>query len=325
MRYVVFGAGAIGGVVGARLVQGGHQVVLVARGAHLEAIVAHGLRVDAPSGSDVVTVHAVGHPADISWRDDDVVLLSVKSQDTPPALHSLVASGIAPSAAVVCLQNGVANEREASRRFANVYGATVMCPSAHLQPGVVATYSAPLTGALDIGRFPSGVDAVATTLCDALGDATFSARPVADVQRWKYRKLLGNLTNAVEAVCGPAERRGPLGMMATEEGERVLAAAGIDVATVAEDRARRDGVVAEQPIAGVARSGGSSWQSLQRRTGTVETPYLNGEIVMLGRMAGVATPVNALLVRLADALAAGRAAPGSISRNRFMALLPADP
>ena len=52
MRFVVYGAGAIGGVIGARLHQHGHEVVLIARGAHLEAIRARGLRIESADAAE---------------------------------------------------------------------------------------------------------------------------------------------------------------------------------------------------------------------------------------------------------------------------------
>ncbi len=60
------------------------------------------------------------------------------------------------------------------------------------------------------------------------------------------------------------------------------------------------------------RGGGSTWQSLRRRTGDVETDYFNGEISMLGRRLGVPTPANDLLRDLAWRMAADRAEPGSV-------------
>ena len=61
---------------------------------------------------------------------------------------------------------------------------------------------------------------------------------------------------------------------------------------------------------GAARSGGSSWQSLTRQTGTIEADFLNGEIVLLGRIYGVPTPVNETLQRLANQAARARKPPG---------------
>jgi 2-dehydropantoate 2-reductase len=77
-----------------------------------------------------------------------------------------------------------------------------------------------------------------------------------------------------------------------------------------------------RPIRGLPRAGGSSWQSLTRGTGSIETDYLNGEIVLLGRLHGVPTPVNALLCRLANEMAAARRAPGGLSPEAFLAQLP---
>jgi 2-dehydropantoate 2-reductase len=61
-----------------------------------------------------------------------------------------------------------------------------------------------------------------------------------------------------------------------------------------------------------SRGGGSTWQSLRRRTGDVETDFFNGEISMLGRRVGVPTPVNDLLREVSWRMAADRAEPGSV-------------
>ena len=71
MKYVVYGAGAIGGVLAAGMHTAGDDVVAVARGAHLDAIQADGLRVDTPEGSSVVPVRAVGHPREIEWTAEE--------------------------------------------------------------------------------------------------------------------------------------------------------------------------------------------------------------------------------------------------------------
>src|SRR6266568_2311771 len=121
MRFVVYGAGAVGGVVGARLHEHGHAVVLVARGRHLSAIRDAGLRIESPEGAATHLVPAVEHPSEIEFSEQDVVLLAVKSQDTGAALGALAAA--APrEVAVACTQNGVENERASLRRFSHVYG-----------------------------------------------------------------------------------------------------------------------------------------------------------------------------------------------------------
>ncbi len=323
VRFVVYGAGAIGAVVGGRLFQHGHEVVLITRGAHHDAMRAHGLKLQDPTDEVTLPVPVVDHPGKVRWRVSDVVLVAVKSQHTPEALAAL-ASVAPPGLAVVCLQNGVRNEREALRRFGNVYGVPVACPAAHLEPGVVLAYSTPVTGIVDVGRFPAGADNTAAAAAAAFAAATFDAHVITDVTRWKWRKLVTNLGNAIEAVCGPRARRGPIGERAAAEGEACLATAGIDAATVEEDRARRGNLLQVQPIAGRSRQGGSSWQSLARGARSIETDYLNGEVVLLGRLHGVATPVNVLLQQLANRLAITGARPGSISPEEFNAMLTPD-
>lgn len=317
-RFVVYGAGAIGGVVGGRLFEAGHKVVLIARGAHRDAISRQGLRVESPDRQVTLPIPAVSHPGAVGLNDDDIVLLAMKSQDTAEAVRALAAAAPA-STPVVCMQNGIDNERTALRRFDRVYGISVMCPALHLEPGVVQAFSAPVTGIMDIGRYPAGVDEVGARVSEALRGATFSSEAQPDIARWKAAKLLLNLGNAVEAVCGPAARQSEIGDLARAEGEAALTAAGIEFASVEEDRARRGDLLRLARIDGQRRPGGSSWQSLARGVGSIETDYLNGEIVMLGRLHGVPAPVNALLVQLANQLAAEGAAPGSVTPEAFLA------
>jgi 2-dehydropantoate 2-reductase len=93
----------------------------------------------------------------------------------------------------------------------------------------------------------------------------------------------------------------------------VLQAAGVDVASEEEEQARRAGLVSMRPIGGERRRGGSTWQSLERGTGASEADQLNGEIVFLGRLYGVPTPVNELLQRVGNDLARSYATPGTLS------------
>ena len=320
MRFLVYGAGAVGGVVGGRLFQHGHDVVLLARGSHYERLRADGLLLRDPAGEQALSVPVARGPDEIDWRDRDVVLVTVKSQHSLEALTALAA--VAPRAVpVVCLQNGVRNEEEALRRFANVYGVSVGCPCTHLEPGVVEVYSPQVTGILDVGRYPGGVDGTAEGIARAFQASTFDSRPIGDLARWKWRKLVTNLGNAIEAVCGPPAREGPIGALAAREGEACLAAAGIEAASVEEDRARRGDLLRLQPVGGRPRPGGSTWQSLARRTYDVETDYLNGEVVLLGRVHGVPTPVNEALQRLANRLARRGDPPGALSPEDFLAML----
>lgn len=317
MRFILYGAGAIGGVVGGRLFEHGHDVVLIARGPHHDAIAEHGLVLESASGTLTVKVPVVDHPRHVDFGAGDVVLLTVKSHQTQSALEDLAA--VAPhTIPVCCAQNGVDNERQALRCFPNVYGVSVACPTVHLVPGVVQAYSAPTTGILDVGRWPSGVDELASSIAAAFTASTFSSVAQPDMVRWKWGKLLTNLGNAIEAVCGPSAPQGPIADRARDEGVACFTAAGIDFATEQDERTRRGDLLRLHPIDGRARPGGSSWQSLARGTGNIETDYLNGEIVLLGRFHGVPTPVNALLQTLANELSRTRTRPGAMSPETFL-------
>ena len=157
MRYIIIGAGAVGGTIGGCLALAGHEVVLTARGAHLDALRAHGLRLSTPSGTDAVPAPAIGGPDEIDLRPGDVLVLATKSQDSVAVLTEWAGKPVAGGGAasqdipVICAQNGVANERFALRRFSRVYGMCVWLPAAHVAPGEVAAYGQPLAGLL-VGR-----------------------------------------------------------------------------------------------------------------------------------------------------------------------------
>lgn len=325
MRYVIVGAGAVGGTIGGRLAQHGHEVVLVARGRHADALAADGLRLIAPDGEQTFRLPVVTSPADLQLSPEDALVLATKTQDSAAVLSDLaglpvrgtsrVAADLIP---VVCAQNGVENERLALRRFAHVYGVCVMLPASHLEPGVVHSQGSPYSGLLDLGRFPHGIDVTATTVAADLASSSFVSEPVEEVMRWKYAKLLRNLGNAVDALCGSENGTNntagaeELLRRARQEALDCLAAAGIDVVPSDEWTAHRGGLVEIKPVAGQQRLGGSTWQSLARGAGSVEADYLNGEIVLLGRLHGIATPVNAVLQEQANAAARQGVAPGSL-------------
>jgi 2-dehydropantoate 2-reductase len=314
-RYLIYGAGAVGGVVGARLHQAGHEVGLIARGAHLEAIRRDGLTLIAPHERLVQRIPAAADPAGlgVGRRDDDIVLLAVKSQDTVGALHAIRATGA--EVPIVCLQNGVDNERAASRWFGEVYGAVVMAPTEHLRPGEVGAHGSRASGIVDIGCYPAGVDDQCEEICAALTASNIHSTPSPEVMRRKYAKLLLNLGNVVGALFGdPGERREELIERLRAEGREVLGAAGIEHADDAvTDIDARWELLGVQPSSRRAGTGSSSWQSLARGAGTIETDYLNGEIVLLGRLHGVRTPLNAAICRLAADAARRGVAPETLS------------
>ena len=325
VRVVVYGAGAVGGAIGGLLHRRGHEVSLVARGPHLDALREGGLVLETPASTERIPVHAVGGPGELDWGRPAVVVLAVKSQDTENALGAL-GGVVPPDTPIVCAQNGVENERRVLRRFPRTYGMCVMCAATHLRPGVVQVHFSPVPGILDLGRYPSGVDPVAEDLAAALRDSTFDAEAVPDIMRWKYRKLVNNVANAVEALCGEAGRGSEIARRARHEAEAVYAAAGIDAASRAEDAERRGrlifgeaGALLETESGGWR--GGSTWQSAVRGANEVEADFLNGEIVLLGRIWGVATPANDLLQRRVKEMVGRGGRPGEVTPEELVDLL----
>jgi 2-dehydropantoate 2-reductase len=302
--------------LGALLLAAGERVALIARGEHLEAMRGNGLLLKRPEGEARFEVDAFGSPGEVDWCEGDLVVLAMKTQDTVDALRSLP-----PGVAVVTLQNGVANERMALRLFDEVYPVCVMFPASHLEPGVVVAHSSPTPGILDVGRFPSGVDGQAEAIAAAFRKAGFRSEARPDIMRLKYTKLLMNLGNAVEALCPPSEERQEIVARLREEGRVVLTRAGIEFASDEENKAFRGDSITVKEIAGQPRTGSSSWQSLARGTGTIEADYLNGEIVLLGRLHGVQTKWNEHARRLANSAARDKVAPGSLSTAEWLSSL----
>ncbi|MEU9317711.1 2-dehydropantoate 2-reductase N-terminal domain-containing protein [Streptomyces sp. NPDC048295] len=332
MRYVVIGAGAVGGAIGGRLAEAGHEVVLVARGAQYEALRTGGLRLVTPEGAHTHRLPVVDRPEALGLTAKDVLVLAVKTQDSAAALDTWSVRPVAGGGTagerlpLICAQNGVESERLALRRFHRVYGMCVWLPATFVRPGEVLAAGTPLTGILHLGRYPTGTDGTARLIAAGLEESKLLAPVVPDVMRWKYGKLLSNLANAIEAVTGPLGGQDALDLFerAHTEGTAVLTAAGIDPVGREEQAAVRAGRIRFEPFDGSPRGGGSSWQSLSRGTGTIEADFLNGEIVLLGRLHGVPTPVNEVLRRTANAFARERREAGSMPVAELVALVDAE-
>lgn len=322
VRYIVIGAGAIGGVVGGALAEAGQDVVLVARGAHGAAIRSRGLLLRYPDRDALLSIASVESIADVDLRAGDVVFLAVKSQQTAAALDELLSQSVEGVLAgealpLFCLQNGIANEDAALREVRSVHGVCVNLAASFLQPGVVDAPGFPLPGILELGLATGGSDDVDRAVAADLTASGFTAHVRENVMAWKAAKLLRNLGNASQALFGspdePAERDALARIRSAvqTEGRAVLAAAGREVVDDDSWDAALSGL-GTAPIHGRERSGGSTWQSLERGTGEVETGYLNGEIVRVGRWLGIPTPANEALVASMRRLLRVGGAPGTV-------------
>jgi 2-dehydropantoate 2-reductase len=317
MRYIIYGAGAVGSVIGGRLYRVGCEVILIGRGAHLKSIQDQGLVMRTSVENLNLPIPAVGHPSEISFSKEDVVFFTMKSQDSEEAHRTLFAltGGDLP---VVCAQNGVNNERLALRRFRKVYGLIVGPPSSYIEPGIVIDEAAPDAGVMDLGLYPQGVDDLAKQIAHDLEASGYISQADPDIMRWKYTKLVLNLDNVASAIFQPGEPTEEIVRKMREEALACLQAAAIRSVPVEEMLESPRKYFKSVEVEGSPRKGSSTWQSLARSRPTVETDYLNGEIVMLGALHNVPTPYNRTAQVLANKTASGRYPPRGLTIDDFM-------
>ncbi len=318
MRYLVYGAGAVGSVTGAYLHLAGLDVLLVARPGHAARINEKGLIVRSPSKRYRVSLRAVTSASDLApFQSDDVVLLTVKSQHTQTALAELRQAGLPSRAALCCMQNAVVNERLAASVSQNVYGILVAMPALFLVDGEVAAADRDHPGTLEVGRYPEGLDETVHKLALDLEKAGFLVMTNPRIMRSKNAKLLLNLANAVVGIVGlddDLEERAAFIEEVGEEARRVWENAGIDFEPEQKLNERVvDHVMKHSVLPEDTQYGGSTWQSLVKRSGSVETECLNGEVVRVARKTGIAAPLNERLCRVAEEMARRGLEPGSYS------------
>ncbi|MCA1645684.1 MAG: ketopantoate reductase family protein [Chloroflexi bacterium] len=313
MRFVVFGAGAIGSGMGGHLHRTGHDVLIVGRPAHVDRIRRDGLQLVTAEQTYKLAVPAISRAEEVEFADDDVVLLCVKSQDSDRALVEIRAAGGDPQTLpIVCCQNSITNEPAALRYFRRVYGGLIVVPGIFLEPGVVFNPSLGNAGFIEIGQFPTGSDAVSVNVAAALSEASYAAYANAQVMAAKGGKMFSNLGNAMGAI---TDGRGDhMPYMAEVRGEAELCFTAGNVPYEAPESFEQRALERHRqaPLPPGVRNLGSSWQSLQRG-GSIEADFLNGEIVRLGRLHAIATPYNEVLQEVANTMAAKREKPGKFS------------
>ena len=223
--------------------------------------------------------------------------------------------------------NGVAAEEKALRYFRRVCGVCVWLPAVHLEPGEVIVRSWPVVGQFHIARWPASISTQADAeLLTALAKAWSAAGIVVsipdDVAPWKYNKLVSNLGNAVGALSSDPADVSELVAAIRSEGENVLRHAGIEFVSFETSTAERKNGPTIRPVPGWnAGPSNSTWQSLSRNTGSVETDFLNGEIVRLANRHGITAPLNAALARAAREAARSGLGPRHYSAAQLAELL----
>jgi len=186
MRFAVYGAGGIGGYFGGRLAQAGADVHFIARGAHLQALREHGLRVRSVKGDFEVPARATDDPAEVG--PCDFVLFCVKTFDTEAAaarLGPLVGAGTA----VVSLQNGVENEEMLARAVGedHVMGGAAFIFAEIAEPGVIRHTGGPAS--ITFGELDGSASHRAKRLLACCAQAGFTAELSASIKTVLWAKL----------------------------------------------------------------------------------------------------------------------------------------
>jgi 2-dehydropantoate 2-reductase len=314
MRFVVFGAGAIGSGIGGHLHRTGHDALIVGRPAHVNRVRQQGLQLVTDEQTYTLSVPAVARAEEVNFTPNDVLLLCVKSQDTDRALVEIRAAGGDPQTLpILCCQNSITNEAAAARYFKRVYGVLIVVPGIFLEPGIVVNNSLGNAGFIEVGQFPSGQDQLSADVASALAAASYAAYANPNVMAAKGAKMFSNLGNAIGAI---TDGKGDQTKFMTEvrlEAERCFQAASVPFESPDAFEKRSREQHQQSPLPPGVRNLGSSWQSLQRGLGSIEADFLNGEIVRLGRLHTIPTPYNEVLQEVANAMAAHREKPGKFT------------
>jgi thiosulfate/3-mercaptopyruvate sulfurtransferase len=330
-RYVVIGGGAIGVTMAAELHRSGSPVTLVTRGAQLEAARQTGITYVRPDAARILTVDVAGDPDEVELTESDILVLATKTQDAAAAVEvwaeqpvKLDSGAVARAGAVLPLlttQNGLETERLALRYFATVIGGVLILGATYVKPGLVVATGFPAVGLTWIGAYPdralSRVDAIARDL----RRANIDTETVADISAWKRAKLLFSITFVLDALYEPSPLRDRAAALLQQEAREVFASSGQSVAELAQAMASAPRKPGNKEIPGYERGGTSTWQSLTR-SGSLETDYLNGEIVLQARLAGRTAPANEAITHRIHRAAREGSAPRSLGEDDLLATLP---
>lgn len=292
MHIAVMGAGAVGCYYGGLLARAGHTVTLIARPSHVQAIAAHGLRLQTATSDEHIALNANSDVA--ALKDAELVLFCVKSSDTESAGAQMKAY-LRKDATVLSLQNGVDNAQRLQAVLGqDVIATVVYVATAMAGPGHVQHFGR--------GDLVLGQHARSEQLAQLLSEAGIPSTVSNNVQGALWTKLIINCTyNAASAIT-----QRPYGELVQQPGMWQLMRSAHDECIAVAHAA---GVRLDAPlwpmIENIARTMqgqySSTAQDLQKNKAT-EIDHLNGFIVRQGQQLGVSTPVNAALQTLVKAL-----------------------
>lgn len=311
-RYLIIGAGAIGMLLAVQWTLAGRVCTLIARGRAHEVISERGVTIRRPRLAETVRVEAAASIAEAAPRSGDVIVLSVKTQDAAAALADIAwlpladGSGVVADLEILTLQNGLATEDLALRRFARVVGVSVGTETSYLQPGEVVCTSFPVVGLAWIGSLGGADPEAEERHRDGFEAAGLTTWIEPDIMAAKRRKLIGNLHNGLEVFRAEPEELDRALQAVRAEAVQLFAELGLPVAPPTPG-ARLEIEEVEGHTQGL-----STWQSFTRGSSS-EGDYLNGEVVLIARQHGRTAPLNAAVQRALGALSARGGKPGEIA------------
>ncbi len=307
MRIAIMGAGGLGAYFGTRLAQGGNDVALIARGAHLAAMRERGIRVTSELGdAHLPSIRATDEPASIGIVD--LVVFAVKLWDSETAAEASRPL-VGPQTAVVSFQNGVEKDETIGRVLGRerVLGGVSYIAARLSEPGVVEHTGR--VARVIVGELDGTTTGRAAEIAKAFAAGGVDAEVSADVLRVTWEKFIflvgvAGITTLLRAPIGTIRANSEARSLLEEtmvEAVNVARALGVDVdQTFAASQLLFCDTLPERMRASMA-------VDLERGR-RLELPWLNGAVVRLGRRAQVPTPVNGVIAR-ALAIYAGGAAP----------------
>lgn len=320
MKICVFGAGSIGGVVGGVLAHAGHDVSLIARGAHLQALQANGCRVE--SGGQVFTVHPAASDTPADFGQQDVVVVAVKAP-AMPAVAAGIAPLLGPETAVVPAMNGIPwwffdgfpengphipvpkldpdGALAAAIPTERVMGCVVHMGSMVPEPGVIRHVA---DNRLILGEATGGVTDRLAAFAAAFAGTTLAATVTENLRQEIWLKLLGNFNFApVSSLTGATN-----GEIGADPGLRKLCA---DLFEEAAEAGRRiglePGMTADERTTMGASLGDFRTSMLQDfdKSRPPEIDAIVGAVVEIGRATGTPMPVSESVLALVEQKARG--------------------
>lgn len=307
MRVAILGSGAVGGFYGALLARAGHDVAFVARGAHLDAIRAHGLRVRGAVGDFAARGRADSDTARLGPAD--LVIVAIKTYDNATALP-LLAPLVGPDTAVLTLQNGVdsVDEVAAVAGARHVLGGSTYVATAIAEPGLIeqtGTHRRIVFGEVfEAGREPSArvreIEA-AMRAADIQAEAVADARP-AIWEKFVYLAAFAGFTGAARLPIGPLRDEPGFVDLALRACAEIAAVARAEGVPLPADLADRQRAYIDALPASTRSSLLIDLQSGKR----IEIESLPGSVVRRADAAGVDVPIMRTLYAVLKPWAAPR-------------------